>query len=474
MNRDLHDLEGPEPQRDPVADFFARERGAIRDLPAGGDHWEGLVREARRPVRRAWPAYVAGVAAAAVVVAGVAYGLAGPGSGERPTPAAASRATATVTVTGPATGSSGTGASKTVVPLPAPLSFIPVSLSNGGGGHLFALGSARCAGGPCVAVVGSDDDGATWTTRSSFPDQSTPSGHKTPDGQRQLLGIRFANDRIGYAFGSSAFRTTDGGRSWKVFDVGGQHVLSLETDGRQVWMVTAAGCLHSDTAATRGCTDLQVWTAPVDATSATVSTRLGLAHHVESAWVSLDGADAYVSVDDADPALQTLPMRVTHGAQPLPRPQGCATTGGVWVWAIANTRGALVALCRAATQPASAYAVALSSDSGATWSAATPSAPLGRPDPAGVWLTGVDSAHLVAVPRALPSSGAGSDPKTTLLASSDSGRTWRAAAGTGTSQAWIWAGAAGGSLVYALDSAANGYQVSRDSGASFASQPFRR
>ena len=63
-----------------------------------------------------------------------------------------------------------------------------------------------------VAVIGSDDDGGTWTTRSSFPDQSTSSGHTTPDGDGQLVGVRFATDRVGYAFGSSAFRTSDGAK----------------------------------------------------------------------------------------------------------------------------------------------------------------------------------------------------------------------------------------------------------------------
>ena len=34
MNRHLSDLPGEGEQRDPVADFFARERADIRDLPA--------------------------------------------------------------------------------------------------------------------------------------------------------------------------------------------------------------------------------------------------------------------------------------------------------------------------------------------------------------------------------------------------------------------------------------------------------
>ena len=91
MNRHLSDLPGEGEQRDPVADFFARERADIRDLPAGAERWESIVVEARRPVRRSWLPYLAG-AAAVVVAAGVVWGTGeGPAPSRPPTPPAARR-----------------------------------------------------------------------------------------------------------------------------------------------------------------------------------------------------------------------------------------------------------------------------------------------------------------------------------------------------------------------------------------------
>ena len=87
MNRHLSDLPGEGEQRDPVADFFARERADIRDLPAGADRWESILVEARRPVRRSWLPYLAG-AAAVVLVGGVLWGNGrGPGTDRAADPA---------------------------------------------------------------------------------------------------------------------------------------------------------------------------------------------------------------------------------------------------------------------------------------------------------------------------------------------------------------------------------------------------
>ena len=99
MNRDLSDLPGEGEQRDPVADFFARERADIRDLPAGTDRWESIVTEASRPRRRHVLPYLAG-AAAVVLIGGVVWGTsrARPPTSP-PTGPATRRRSPTVTVT---------------------------------------------------------------------------------------------------------------------------------------------------------------------------------------------------------------------------------------------------------------------------------------------------------------------------------------------------------------------------------------
>jgi hypothetical protein len=471
---------------DPVEEFFARERREVRDLPGGRDRWEGIVNESRRPASRGWLPYLGAAAAAAVVVGAIGYGTTANRSHDT-TPATAShRVTATVTqtVTAPATGPSpapspnpsSAGPSRTTTPagpLPAPVSFEAASISNAGDGHLYAMGSATCGGKGCVAVVGSDDDGATWTTRASFEDFVTRGPRQTPDRGNQLTGIRFAGPQVGYLYGSVVWRTTDGGRHWSRFDVGGQRVLSLETDGDTVWFVTARACRHGKSADQRGCSGLAVWSAPVDATRASKVRALGLGHDADGAWLSLDGSDAYVSASYADQSVQPLPQRVSGTPTTLPRPQGCATTGGVWVWGTARADGHLVAVCATGAGPTRTYAVSSSADRGRTWSPAAPAPDLGPVDGSGVWVTAVDPKRLVAVPRGLPTSSDQPDQQTGLLSSGDAGRTWSAPRGAEASQSWSWAGAAGGGLVYALGGGPGSFEVSTDSGASFVARPFR-
>lgn len=488
MTGEEHDLPAPGAQRDPVADFFARERGDLRELPPATDHWEGLLAESRRPQRRPWGGYLLGAAAVAAVAV-IAWGTT-----VRPahdaTPASASAAsdrtgTGALDTSGPSitTQPKPTSTALTTAPTThlAPASFVPGSMSNAGSGRIYALGSATCSGTACVAVVGSDDDGRTWTTRASLEKVTMTAPHRTPEATGELTGIRFANPKIGFAFGSKAFRTTDAGRNWTPYDVGGRPVLSLETDGTTVWMVTAATCKHGAAAAARGCSDLQVWSAGIHDGHATRHHVVGLDHPVESAWLSMDGSDAYLNVSYLDPATQTPAMRVSGNPADVPVPAGCAGTGGVWVWGAASERGALVAVCRSESQPTEAYAVSSSKDHGATWSQATTAPALGRPSPAGVWLTAVDRTRLVAVSQGLATSGPPSGEPTgqpaaepaALLSSADGGRTWATPKGTPLSQDWTWVGAAGGRLVYALGGAGNGYLLSTDGGARFGVTSYR-
>jgi hypothetical protein len=227
MNRDLSDLPGAGDQHDPVADFFAAERADVRALPSDPEHWEAIVREGRRPVRHSWLPYAGAAAAAVIIVGAVAWGgMRGGGPATDPASASSSYrpnpVTSTVTVTAtpapsPTGGPSPTSSAPVV--LPVPKTFDLVSMTNAGGKHLFALGAATCATGDCVQVVASTDDGRTWTRRSAFTDLTTPGARVTPDRAHQVVGIRFATPDIGYLFGSTVKRTTDGGRTWTDVDV---------------------------------------------------------------------------------------------------------------------------------------------------------------------------------------------------------------------------------------------------------------
>ena len=475
--------------RDPLEDFFAHERGEVRELPAGEDRWESMLAESRRPRRRGAVVWFGAAAAAAVVVASVAVATGnGPGLQE------ASDTTTTSATTSARTPPSTVTVTQTALPRPAgsapvkvpgassttpasevlrvPVGFGLASMTNAGGGHLFALGSGSCSAGDCTAVAASDDDGRTWSTRASFTDLTTRGPLVTPAGAHQLVGIRFATAQIGYVFGSEVRRTTDGGRSWTPVDVGGRTVLSLETDGSRVWMATAAACAHTGSPAVpRGCSGLQVRTGSVTNSSTQAVAVDRTTAVVENAWVAMDGSDAYLNATAADPQQPARAIRVSGTPAVLPVPEGCDPAQGLTLAATANTRGTLVGVCPSSDAPDRRYTVVTSKDRGATW-VPRPAPGLGTPTAAGVWLTATDADHLVAVRQALPASTGEVPSPTTLLASSTGGAAWEQVA-PGGSDSTAWAGAAGGGLVYAF-SGGGSYWLSNDAGSTFATVPLRR
>lgn len=476
----------PEPGRDRVADFFSAERARVRDLPPAPDHFDVIVGAAAGPAGRRWLPYIAVAAAAAVIAGAVGAGLlhgdevpadrVDTASSTLATSAPTVTVTSTRTVGPPATATqpSASAASPSPPPtgqtapvvLPVPRTFDVVSMTNAGGGHLYALGAASCPAGPCASVVASDDDGHTWTARSSFPELTTAAARSTPDRPNELVGVRFASPQVGYVFGSVVRRTTDGGRTWHAVDVGGRVVLSLETDGRQVWMATARGCRHTADDR-RGCQGLQPLTASVSHNSASTVQVPSMPSDAESAWVAMDGPAAYYNVATTVDRRPAVAARLSGTPARLPVPNGCAAGQGMWVSAPATTRGTLMALCASAAKPDQQYAVALSTDAGATWTA-RPAPALGAPGGSGVWLTANDPRHLVAVRQGLPTSAAGSADPTSTLVSDDGGATWR----TQRLPAASWAGAAGAGIVYVL-SGGTSYWVSTDAGTTFTQAPLR-
>lgn len=363
-------------------------------------------------------------------------------------------------------------------------------MSNGGGGNLFGLGSARCQAGPCTAVVGSSDDGHSWWTRASFTALTTPGLAQNASKPDQLTGIRFANAKVGYAFGSAARRTVDGGRTWGGFDVGGAVVLSLETDGQTVWLVTARSCQPEPPAqsgaqaptAAGGCTGLEVQSAAVGDSSAHIVQVPMLPTGVRAAWIVMDGKDAYLNVQtrgDGSSAPAT-PVRLTGTPGSVARPTGCDPKWDVWLVTTARDRGALFAVCAEGSKAkysVSMYAVFASADRGLSWRPRGVGG-LGPVSERGVWATAADRDHLVAIPQGLPATDAAAPSGRAtvgagLLASDDGGATWHPSAVSPTADGWGWAGAAGGPIVYALDGGGR-YFLSTDRGASFEQVTLRR
>ena len=477
MSRDLSDLPGQGEQRDPVADFFARARDDIRELPAGTDRWESIVLEASRPRRRHAMPYLAG-AAAVVLVGGVIWGNSRvPPTDLASDPSSSTSAVPTVAVTRtvgpqvavpPATGtpSGDPSPQASTGPLPVPSSFGIVSMSNAGGKHLYALGSATCPKGECTAVIGSDDDGTSWTTRASFETLTTPGAGSTPDRANQVVGIRFATEQIGYVYGSTTMRTVDGGRSWKSVDVDGRIVLSLETDGKQVWMATAGSCQHGVGPAAQGCGDLQVRSGSVtDSTTHQVAVP-PTPSAVDSAWIAMDGSDAYLNRASSAPMSPWAPIRVSGKPGKLAVPSGCSHDA-MWVTGTANAPGTLAGVCPTAGKPTEEYTIAVSADRGKSWTT-RPAPALGLPRGTGIWLTATDAEHLVAIRQGIPSSSKHDEPAT-LLTSGNGGADWTPAK-LGPDTLPAWTGSAGGPLVYAIGGGLS-YWRSNDSGATFESVP---
>ena len=157
---------------DPVEDFFAREREAV--VPAEGDdlHWQGIVRDARSRGSARTRGYLTGAAAAAVVVAAVAWGAhrraRRPGPA-RPPPSHGSATAATAAPVRPPAVPTVPSAAPPAATRGVPASFRARSLTNVGGGHLYALGNAGCGNRSCPTLVGSRDGGASWTSRHLVP-----------------------------------------------------------------------------------------------------------------------------------------------------------------------------------------------------------------------------------------------------------------------------------------------------------------
>ena len=71
MSRDPRSLGEPTRRPDPVAEFFAGERGAVIDRPGSDEHWAEVLMLAQVAPRRRRRGYVAAAAAAVVIAVAI-------------------------------------------------------------------------------------------------------------------------------------------------------------------------------------------------------------------------------------------------------------------------------------------------------------------------------------------------------------------------------------------------------------------
>jgi hypothetical protein len=97
------------------------------------------------------------------------------------------------------------------------------------------LGSAPCGLETCTEVMGTTNAAVTWHLDGALRAPLTQSRHTG------VSGLRFANARIGWAFGPSLHATNDGGRTWVKQPVpgGGRRILALAADHAQAIAVVA-------------------------------------------------------------------------------------------------------------------------------------------------------------------------------------------------------------------------------------------
>jgi hypothetical protein len=502
-------MTGDEQGRDPVEDFFARERADVPSLAADEVRWERILARSRWSGPRRWIGYAAAAAAACLVVGALGWGLLGrgpstvpaagattvtvtptpvpPGAGTvtvTPTPVPPGARTVTVTPgparsagTPPATGTTGPAptapAPAPSPPAPAggagvavPASFLVRSVSNSDGRNLFALGTSDCGGGrQCPALATSPDDGATWRLVRTFPGAGVLGADKVGGrgGSGVLSQVRFANASVGWVFGGGIQQTTDGGATWHDYPHQGGDVIALETDGKDVVLTTADRCVDGGCQGT-----IRVLRAPVTATAATdVAGRIDRGSAMVDAAISWHQGHAYIS-PVATPSGGSGPagpmVLMPDGLHPA-GPAGCGL-GQALVRLVAPAVGStLFAVCPSgAAAGHTVHAVAASADAGKTWRTVSTQA-LVLVNAGTASFAATDAGHLLAV------SGGSSDLDGSMAISPDGGLTWRAPKSPPplTDRGWAWVGSPGGATYYAVPSdPLGGYWKSTNRGETWA------
>lgn len=432
---DLFDGEG---RHDPVADFFARERDAVEELPGHDLHFQGILRKAR-PARRGTRWLAAGVAAAAVAgVAAAAVVAMQPGD-EQANPAGPP-STVSLPTPSPAT-------TPPAVPVqPMDGQFLPRSLSSGDDATRAVLGAARCGeDSTCAVILRTTDDGAGWVNTAALPDLTVapPGGVATEADQVGIL--RWADAEVGYLAGSTIRRTTDGGATWADMPYPGGTIIAAEIGDGIVRFVSAGECTDD------GCSGpLKVYQAGTGDDVADVVALEADLGGITDAHVVVRGGLLAVHTEDGSHAYRL-------GAT-SERIEPCDEGEQVWFTSPANGEVAPVAACVSTDDDRSTVSLRTTDDEGLTWTDLS--------GPAEV--TGEVSGFTSPGPGTFVLATRGADRAGTIVRSTDEGRSWQPAAADPVR--WTWVAAGGGERVYGLAEDSVGFLESTDGGATWRTQ----
>lgn len=237
----------------------------------------------------------------------------------------------------------------------------------------WALGNSDClndSAKTCAAMVFTTDGGTSWHSMKQPPGDVAATGC----GALCFERIRFATDRIGYAFGPTSFAMTkDGGATWQRESGGAEALETLDGNVIRLVAKSSSGC--------PGPCDVSVETAMIG--SSTWSTQQLAPGGISPIAVQLarSGTDAYVlatrnPASGAGIQTSTLYVSTDDGASWLQRPEPCPQAGfEVDSTALAaGTNGTVIVLCTARPGSSPDF-VAVSHDHGSTFARAAGSVP---------------------------------------------------------------------------------------------------
>ncbi|WP_427385318.1 hypothetical protein [Janibacter sp. G56] len=438
----------PSQAGDPIADFFARERAGIEELPGNAEHLESILQTAREEARPSWARRgLIGLAAAALIGGGIALGSSQLGGNEAamdPASNSSNSASTTATddpapsTTAPTGGESTTSTpddsstsegegetsdvTPTEQPVPTSVGLTAFGLSSSDG--RYALGTAECGDADCPVVLRSNTGGSVWRSVSSHPGLAVDS-------------LRFADDNVGWLTGDVIRRTTDGGRTFEDYAHPGGKVVAAEVDGGVVRFVTARACGETT------CT-IDVLEAAVSDTSVSRVVHSTTAAVTEGIQLVTDGATAYLVSHGSD--LKVGLVRLGDATATLDNP--CEESARLTLRVAADGSHALRALCQRTDGDGVSLTSLRSDDGGQTWSQAQ--GPTAMP-------AALRSVTAPSADRLVAALADGA-----LQVSNDGGVTWAGPDSSPGSLSWVGAGGAG--HVNGFDAGSGVYWTSSDSG----------
>jgi hypothetical protein len=185
----------------------------------------------------------------------------------------------------------------------------------------WALATADCLNGSgklCTAMLRTNDGGQAWRSIANPPVNVPPADCADPC----VDHIRFANDKIGYAFGASAlFMTTDGGQHWTRQSGGASALETLDENVIRVSTDCLPGCPYRVQVAPIGSTSWQAVTLP--GVQAGMNSGVSLARTGSRAFIDIYGHTA----GGAQNATSVLYSSTNDGATWTRRGEPCPQIG---------------------------------------------------------------------------------------------------------------------------------------------------